>query len=968
MQAESVPNHHKIRYRTMENIKKTIMLLMVVLLSGGAWAQPMTEQEAVERALEFMNQQGSSPRAKVMGTVPGNKVLMSAKVEAKNIYAFNVDGGGYIIVSGDRRTLPVLGYSSNGSIDWDEMPDNMKAWMREYEKALTALDVANGKNNTMLRTERKEKADHEVVEPLLKTTWSQSEPYNLNCPLYEGEIGEYNGVRAVTGCVATAMAQILNYHRWPEEATAVIPEYDYMDSFDQEVTHHLDALPATTFDWDKMLPSYIEYDPETGKRVGTLGTQEQQEAVAKLMRYCGQSAKMDYSPDGSGSLAFMLSLALPRQYGYDRGCRWLPHSYFSFQEWEDTIYNELKHQRPVFYSGDSNEGGHAFVCDGYAGNHYFHINWGWEGRFDGNFLLDILDYDPEDENSGFTGNQSILIGVQKPTGESTDEATYSLSLQGKITLVSYFEVCTFNMVYYSESLPSTYCQLALGTIDDEGNINPLFLMDEPAELYDGFETEGVVYIDPDEIPLGTKLQLFPCYLMTETEGAQWTRIGSERDYIFVEMTEEGDFDMYRAKFDGTISVALAPGHTARVGENTILRLTVTNNGEELWEDMQFNPFYITCDAIASPWIFRISGKEGETSIIDVPFTPTDYGEMQLGYSYQNSKLEMAKGSVMVDKGQGVYAMTGTRIMNYVTPTGEQKTVNCQFGYDKTTGKMSIGDWTRRSSNAFMADIDMEGGVISIPTHDHSFMDYNTMERIKGKLTSDTNDAPNAAPLQIQVNPDGTFTMEQPWYLVYPDAPTFNLQGNNTTFRCVNATVGCNIITEDGTSRFMVLPSAFNQEDDTLCFYYFRNSDRLVKIKLNADGTFVFPRQCTSINASSNGSQYLGGCDEQGQLTDAKGHYDTTHLYFDQDVYMETTKIDESTGEHVKTLNQFCDMVVNFLDDSITVPDVSTAISTTEADAFDDDSAFYDLQGRCLNGRPMQPGVYIHQGQKVLVTP
>ena len=949
----------------METMKKTWILLILVLLSGGAWAQPMTEQEAAERALEFLNQQSSPSRAKAMVTVPRNKMLKSAKLEAERIYAFNVEGGGYVIASGDWRAVPVLGYSSNGFIDWDEMPDNMKAWMQVYEKALAALDKANGGNSTMLRTEGQEKADHEVVEPLLKTTWSQSEPYNLLCPVYEGGNEEYNGQRAVTGCVATAMAQILNYHRWPEGATTDIPAYDYTDDFNPEITHHLDALPATTFDWDKMLPSYIEYDPETGKRLSTLGTQEQQEAVAKLMRYCGQSAQMDYSPDGSGSLAFMLSLALPRQYGYDRGCRWLPHSYFSFQEWEDTIYNELKHQRPVFYSGDNNEGGHAFVCDGYAGNHYFHINWGWEGLFDGNFLLNILDYDPDDENSGFTGDQSILIGVQKPTGEST-EATYSLSLQNKITIFSFYDMCTFKVVYYSESLPSTYCQLALGTIDDEGNITPRFLMDEPVELYDRFASEAAFEIDPDEMPLGTKLQLYPCYLMTEMEGAQWTRVGSEHDYIFVEMTEDGDFDMYQAKFDGTISVAMAPGHTARVGENSILRLTVTNNGDEFWEDIQFNPFYITCDGISSSWIFRVPGKEGETSIIDVPFTPTDYGEMQLGYIYQGSKLEKAKGSIMVEKGQGVYAMTGTRIMSYVTPAGEQKTVKCLFGYDKATGKISISDWTGKSVKVFTADVDVEKGIISIPTNDHSFKDYEIWEQINGKLTSDANAAPDAVPLQIQVNADGTFTMEQPWHLVYPDAPSYNQQGNNTTFRLVNATVDSYITYPSGKSSLYVQPSAYYQEGDALYFYYFNYADRVVKINLNADGTFVFPKQCTSISSSSHETEYMGGHDEQGELTDAKGHYDGTHLYFDQDVFVETTFIDEDTGEPEKSSNQFNDMVVNLLESPITVPDVNTYISTTEADA-SDDPTFYDLQGRRLNGRPMQPGVYIHQGQKVLIT-
>ena len=119
--------------------KRTILFVMSVLLSAGSWAQNMTEQEAAEHALQFLSERGGASRAKVMGEAPSQPVLKAAKVEAEKIYAFNVEGGGYVIASGDSRTLPVLGYSDSGSIDWNRLPENMRAWLKQYDDAIATL-------------------------------------------------------------------------------------------------------------------------------------------------------------------------------------------------------------------------------------------------------------------------------------------------------------------------------------------------------------------------------------------------------------------------------------------------------------------------------------------------------------------------------------------------------------------------------------------------------------------------------------------------------------------------------------------------------------------------------------------------------------------------------------------------------------------------------------------------------------
>lgn len=123
----------------MKPLNRTILLLLSVLLSVGTWAQTITEQEAAERALQYLSQHHTSSRAKVMGIASAKPVLKAAKVEAEKIYAFNVEGGGYVITSGDSRTLPVLGYSDSGSLDWGQMPKNMRAWLKQYDGAVATL-------------------------------------------------------------------------------------------------------------------------------------------------------------------------------------------------------------------------------------------------------------------------------------------------------------------------------------------------------------------------------------------------------------------------------------------------------------------------------------------------------------------------------------------------------------------------------------------------------------------------------------------------------------------------------------------------------------------------------------------------------------------------------------------------------------------------------------------------------------
>ena len=388
-------------------MKKALLLTIVVLMAVTAKAAPtITRQQAKAKAQAFLEQRQAC----------GKTMRRSAAVELREaatglseLYAFNVEGGGFVIVSGDDRTLPVLGYSLTGSIDADDMPDNMRSWLQGYADEIAHL------SKTYTAPKQTATSSLSPVQPLLKTTWYQVEPYDLMTPLYEGNKYTWKGKRCATGCVATAMAQVMYYHQWPQDATTTIPSYTFNYQEGEPCT--LPELPATTFKWDLMLPDYTSQQP---------GTEEQRMAVAELMRYCGQATKMDYSPDASGTQHEFIANALRRYFGYSQGIYCADRAHYTIEQWSQLIWNELNQKRPVVFAGQSSSGGHEFVIDGYDGNDMFHVNWGWAGKNDGYFAINVLNPDDNtsvgsagNTNLGFATNQQILVGIEKSTGTET---------------------------------------------------------------------------------------------------------------------------------------------------------------------------------------------------------------------------------------------------------------------------------------------------------------------------------------------------------------------------------------------------------------------------------------------------------------------------------------------------------------------------------------------------------------------
>ena len=551
-------------------------------MTAGVWAQQISEEQARDRALKFLT---NNDAAKTRGLNVGmDRKTVTAKTDAKSIYAFNLDGGGYVIASGDSRALPVLGYSATGSIDWDRMPDNMRAWLKSYDQAMATLGNTKEFTDGVSRHGQKTRAPREAIAPLLKTQWGQLEPYWNDTPPYDGANPDWKGQPSLTGCVATAMAMVMNYYQWPKDACTEIPAYDLTTAHENvEKVWHIDALPPTTFDWDNMLDNYVT--PE-----GIIGTPEQQKAVAKLMRYCGQGVKMAYSPQVSLAYDQDVAEALVKYFGYQNTVQVSQRIYYSIDGWEDLIYSELANGRPVMYGGSSENDGHAFVCDGYDGNGLFHINWGWGGDSDAYFSLSVLN--PYNNTSagassdgiGYSIDQDAIVGMQ-PDKDGTSPKTVKplayLYPENPLSVVEpdsvFFSYIFFSGSYGDEDVRVDY---AIGTRADDGILTPVF-MGNPADsiVYNWDYNLHKVKVDSTAFQPGEWMTLYPMVRFRNIPDGDWQMLASEEYRVIAGRATGGQFYLVKEMPDLEITKAEFTKGPGRMGMRNDLTLTIRNKSE-----------------------------------------------------------------------------------------------------------------------------------------------------------------------------------------------------------------------------------------------------------------------------------------------------------------------------------------------------------------------------------------------------
>ena len=382
---------------------KLFYTLLCLFVGITASASQITEQQALQVAAKYADIDIKSH--------PQRMKAAGKQQKAAAYYAFNIgDNEGFVIVSGDDSLTELVGYSDSGSFDPDKIPDNMRSWLQAYSGYVASVQAGESK----AKRQQLGNVTTIVVRPLVTTKWNQYEPFNRMTPIDNGE-------RCLTGCVATAMAQIMNYYEWPERGEG---SHSYTDGSGHSLSTD---FSQSVYDWENMLDEYNSYY-DTGGIVNEY-SDEQADAVAKLMLDCGISVDMDYTPYGSGAATANVATALKQYFNYTADLYY--RSNMPSEDFMEKLLEELDNRRPVLFAGRSIEsGGHAFVGDGYDSNNFVHINWGWGGNSDGYFNINYLDpHNPgiEGGTGGYNYFQFFITSYPNFTGVPQETEQMSLA-------------------------------------------------------------------------------------------------------------------------------------------------------------------------------------------------------------------------------------------------------------------------------------------------------------------------------------------------------------------------------------------------------------------------------------------------------------------------------------------------------------------------------------------------------------
>ncbi|MDD5530649.1 MAG: C10 family peptidase [bacterium] len=385
---------------------RKFLISLVVLFSGNfLFASPVSIQTAEKVAKNWYYDKGNITKSEI--SVTNNFVESNAKGNV--FYIFNFNPGGFVIVSAEDATVPVLGYSFEGQYTTNNHPIQFDEWMNNYKEQIiyarehiTKAPRQNADQWNKLTIEPQyfvKGSKGKAVSPFITTTWAQENISASTPVIYNTQCPTIGSTRCLVGCAAVSMGQIMKYYNHPTTGTG---SHSYSDpGCGQTVSAD---FGATTYDWTNM-PNSL-----------TSSTTTQKNAVGTLLFHCGVAVDMKYGTTASGATVPSPVYALKTYFSYNENLGIIYKSDYVDTAWARIMRTELDNGRPVLYSGQGT-GGHAFVMDGYSTNTYFHFNWGWEGYENGYFYL--TDLTPASYN--FNTYQGAIIGI-KPAVPTPDIA------------------------------------------------------------------------------------------------------------------------------------------------------------------------------------------------------------------------------------------------------------------------------------------------------------------------------------------------------------------------------------------------------------------------------------------------------------------------------------------------------------------------------------------------------------------
>jgi len=566
-------------------------------------------------------------------------------------FVFNATNG-FIIVSADDNAIPILGYSNEGTFNANDIAPQIAKWLEGYKSQIRNI-IVNGIQATPqisdmwtgLISNSKPDAPQQSstgVSPLTKTTWNQSPYYNSLCP-YDNAKGQ----NAVTGCVATAMAQVLKYWNYP---TTGLDNHSYNDN-----TYGTQSanFAGTTYQWSSM--SNNVSSPNT--------------AVATLMYHCGVSVDMSYGVDESS--AYVISSASPVKncaeyalktyFGYKTTLSGIERKNYSDADWIKAIESEMDNSRPVIYAGFGTGGGHCFVCDGYDANNFLHFNWGWAGQDNGYFQIDALNPGTLGTGGGaggFNSGQQAIIGIEPTTtGGGGSSSAFDLRLYDYVTPST-------ATVYYGQSFYVSTNIINDGTNDFAGDYcaaifdNTNTFIDYVQIITGASLPKGDIYQSDLKFTYATSFALLPgtytIGVYYRPTGGSWSLVtssGSYTNYLQIKVINPGNIEMYA-------NMAITPTGTLTQGGSISVHLDVAN---------------MTANQFTGKFVLGLYNFDGTAAFDIQELTGASLNansHYTNGLTFSNSNLNVAPGSYLLAMTYVATATTSNYLVgstNYANP-------------------------------------------------------------------------------------------------------------------------------------------------------------------------------------------------------------------------------------------------------------------------------------------------------------
>lgn len=474
----------------------TLLTLTVLVVAPTLSARQLSEAEAFARL----------PLKTVQHITATNTPDAIATIDANSrpaLYIFALGNDKYAIASADDNGPAMPGYFNTS--DFNHMPPAMQAMLESY-----ALDVVTHSTPAI-------QSDREAVEPLIKTSWDQEYPYNILCPM-DGS------THAMTGCVATAMAQVMNYYQWPQKPTGTVSYRDGDNYVDLDLSQY-------TFEWDLMLDSYKQD-----------ATEEQINAVATLMYVAGRSVDMEYYASASWASEKTGARALLNNFGYAKSLYLAEPDYYSPQQWSDLMYSEVSAGRPIIFSGSSQTGGgHTFILDGADADNRYHINWGWGGDFNGYFLIDALNPTGIQER-GYNWYQTAICGIT--SDQDTPDAIYIVTKGTRLKTTVSASKITFtpqsfigmNETMSNNSFVQCSGYFGLRLVPVEGGENIIVKGTTYASMIPDWNSVASFDVIYDDLPIG-EYAVYPVFI----SGDNWADVHmTDEDPRTLKLKNEGN--------------------------------------------------------------------------------------------------------------------------------------------------------------------------------------------------------------------------------------------------------------------------------------------------------------------------------------------------------------------------------------------------------------------------------------------